>query len=144
MRSYEAQRLAQKLLHAVHLLSPTPWRLPPKSLILVFHEAQVGKSTSPWLTFRSKQVVRPWALFARLLGGPFQWNFFCWRMRANILSFFKREGKENLYLETRPSQPLSHLLFFFFFLMQCIIVLMGLIGWFQSLGKSPPNIRSHW
>lgn len=128
-RSYEAQRLAQKLLHAVHLLSPTPWHLPPKSLILVFHEALVGKSTSPWLTLRSKQAVRPWTLFF-----PDSWEalfneiFFCWRMRASILSFFKREGKENLYLGTWPSQPLSHLLFFFFFLRQCIIVLMGLIG----------------
>ena len=54
--------------------------------------------------------------------------FFCWRMRASILSFFKREGKENLYLGTPPSQPLSHLLFSFFFLMQCLIVLMGLTG----------------
>ena len=44
--------MAQKLLQAVHLLSPTPWHLPPKSLILVFNEAQVGTSTSPWLTLR--------------------------------------------------------------------------------------------
>lgn len=38
--------------------------------------------------------------------------FFCWRMRDSILSFFKREGKENLYLGTLPSQPLFHLLLF--------------------------------
>lgn len=86
--------------------------------VLIFKEAQVGKSESVWPTYRPKQPMRHQCLFLARLPWSLQripWSLFLLLEGGDRPPAFSRgEQKENLSLWTLLSQLLSHLSGFLF------------------------------